>query len=287
MDDEGLLAATAAGDADAFAVFYRRHLALVVGFGVRATGDREAAADLTGEVFAAALAGCARYRAEHETAAPWLIGIAHNKLRESRRRGRVQDAVRRRLQMRPLELDADDLERVEALASAAGSTVLAAVRSCPRPNATRSGLESSMTASTESWQASSAVRSRSSANASAEAWQGSGRVSQRTRSRRGEHECRLFQPAGGGAARRGALREHRHPRQAALAPASRWRHSDCRQPRRRSRRHPRVHPVARRTAHAGAAEGAAPARLYARRVFLSARLDSYSPPATGQFRDSA
>jgi len=47
MDDEELLAATAAGDANAFAVFYRRHLGLVVGFGVRATGDREAAADLS------------------------------------------------------------------------------------------------------------------------------------------------------------------------------------------------------------------------------------------------
>jgi RNA polymerase sigma-70 factor (ECF subfamily) len=55
MDDEALLAATAAGDADAFAAFYRRHLALVVGFGLGATGDREAAADLAGEVFAAAL----------------------------------------------------------------------------------------------------------------------------------------------------------------------------------------------------------------------------------------
>lgn len=131
MDDEALLAATAAGDADAFAAFYRRHLALVVGFGVRATGDREAAADLTGEVFAAALAACGRYRAERETPAPWLIGIAHNKLRESRRRGRVQDAVRRRLQMRPLELGEDDLDRVGALASAADSEVLAAVEGLP------------------------------------------------------------------------------------------------------------------------------------------------------------
>jgi RNA polymerase sigma-70 factor (ECF subfamily) len=133
MEDEALLAAAAAGDADAFATFYRRHLALVVGFGVRATGDREAAADLAAEVFAAALAGCGRYRARHDTAAPWLIGIAQNKLRESLRRGRVQDAVRRRLQMRPLELDEDDLERVEAMASAADSAVLAAVAALPAP----------------------------------------------------------------------------------------------------------------------------------------------------------
>jgi RNA polymerase sigma factor (sigma-70 family) len=131
MDDEALLAASAAGDADAFAVFYRRHLGLVVGFGVRATGDREAAADLAGEVFATALGACGRYRAQHDSAAPWLIGIAYNKLRESRRRGRVQDGVRRRLRMRPLDLDADDLDRVEALASAADSAVLAAVEALP------------------------------------------------------------------------------------------------------------------------------------------------------------
>jgi RNA polymerase sigma factor (sigma-70 family) len=132
MDDASLLQATATGDADAFAVFYRRHLALVVGFAARMTRDRDAAADLTGEVFAAALAGCGRYRPTHVSAAPWLIGIAQNKLRESQRRGRVQDAVRRRLQMRPIELGEDDLERVEALASASYSDVLAAVEALPR-----------------------------------------------------------------------------------------------------------------------------------------------------------
>jgi hypothetical protein len=48
-------------------VFYRRHLALVVGFGLRTTGEREATADLAGEVFTAALGACGRYRAEHDT----------------------------------------------------------------------------------------------------------------------------------------------------------------------------------------------------------------------------
>jgi RNA polymerase sigma factor (sigma-70 family) len=131
MDDASLLKATAAGDADAFALFYRRHLPLVVGFAARMTRDREAAADLVGEVFAAALAGCARYQPTHVSAAPWLIGIAQNKVRESQRRGRVQDAVRQRLQMRPIELGEDDLERVDALASASYSDLLAAVQSLP------------------------------------------------------------------------------------------------------------------------------------------------------------
>jgi RNA polymerase sigma factor (sigma-70 family) len=131
MDDAGLLRAAAAGDADAFATFYRRHLQVVVGFAARATGGSETAADLAGEVFAAALEGCGRYEAQYESAVPWLIGIANNKLRESRRRGRVQDAVRRRLQMRPIELSDDDLERVDAMASASQSDLLAAVEMLP------------------------------------------------------------------------------------------------------------------------------------------------------------
>ena len=60
-EDDGLLARYVAGDADAFVSFYRRHLATVVGFFVRRTGDRELAADLTAEVFAALLAAW-RYR---------------------------------------------------------------------------------------------------------------------------------------------------------------------------------------------------------------------------------
>jgi RNA polymerase sigma factor (sigma-70 family) len=131
MDDQALLAAAASGDADAFAVFYRRHLGLVVGFGLRATGDPEAAADLAGEVFATALAKCERYHASHETAAPWLIGIAHNKLRESNRRRRVQDGVRRRLGIRPLAIGDGDLDRVIEMASTADGQLLAAVDALP------------------------------------------------------------------------------------------------------------------------------------------------------------
>lgn len=117
MDDGELIAATARGDAEAFAALYRRHLPRVVGFALRATGDPEVAADLTAEVFAAALASCARYREQHDSAAPWLLGIAQNKLRESRRRGRVENATRRRLQMGALPLGDGDLERVEELAA--------------------------------------------------------------------------------------------------------------------------------------------------------------------------
>jgi len=131
MDDAQLLQGAAGGDPEAFAVFYRRHLSRVVAFCLRQTGDREAAADLAGEVFATALAACARYRPDHPTAAPWLIGIAHNKLRESRRRGRVENAARRRLQMMPLALLDADLERVDELAAGGDAAALAAVAALP------------------------------------------------------------------------------------------------------------------------------------------------------------
>jgi RNA polymerase sigma factor (sigma-70 family) len=131
VDDATLLQASAHGDAEAFAAFYRRHLASVLRFCLRQTGSREAAADLTGEVFAAALASCGRYEARHDTATPWLLGIARNKLLESRRRGRVEDAARRRLGIARLELDDDDLARVDELAALGDRPAVSLVEALP------------------------------------------------------------------------------------------------------------------------------------------------------------
>jgi RNA polymerase sigma factor (sigma-70 family) len=118
--DDNLLARYAAGDTEAFVAFYRRHLAAMVGFFARRTGDRELTADLTAEVFAAALAAADRYRPGERPALAWLYGIAAHKLADSRRRGRVQDAARRRLKLEPLVADDEDLARVDALAGAGG-----------------------------------------------------------------------------------------------------------------------------------------------------------------------
>ena len=114
--DDELLLATARGDADAFAAFYRRHVAEVLGFLARRTGSYELAADLAGETFAGALLGCKRFRPGGAPALAWLLGIARNKLRESARRGRVDQRARERLGMPPLALDDEDLVRVEQLA---------------------------------------------------------------------------------------------------------------------------------------------------------------------------
>jgi RNA polymerase sigma factor (sigma-70 family) len=80
-------------------------------------GEPEVAFDLTAETFAAAVAGAASWRGEGDPAA-WLYGIARNKLRESLRRGRVEDAARRRLGLEPVVLEDADLAAVEARAAA-------------------------------------------------------------------------------------------------------------------------------------------------------------------------
>ena len=130
--DGDLLGAVVAGDGQAFAAFYRRHLPGVVAFLLRETGDREATADLTAEVFAAVFLAARRFRARGAgSARPWVIGIARNKLRESRRRGRVEDRARRRLGFEPELLDDEDLKRVDELAAGPGSTVLELVEELP------------------------------------------------------------------------------------------------------------------------------------------------------------
>lgn len=127
--DADLLAAVVRGEREAFSIFYRRHLGAVVAMLLRETGDRELAADLAAEVFAAVLVSAKRYCPEHQTAIPWLYGIARNKARESYRRGRAQDRARRRLGIPHEAISEDDLERVEALAS--GGRLLALVSELP------------------------------------------------------------------------------------------------------------------------------------------------------------
>ena len=115
--DGELVAAMARGDEDAFAALYRRYMPLIVRWCLREAGNRELAADLSAEVFAAALTAARRYRPERGSVAAWLLGIARNKLAESRRRGRIEASARRRLGLDPWSLTDADLERVDELAS--------------------------------------------------------------------------------------------------------------------------------------------------------------------------
>src|SRR5947209_4197693 len=114
VSDAELLSAIADCDGAAFATFYRRHLSPVLAYLVRQTGDPETAADLAAEVFAAVLLASGRYRAVGASAGPWVLGIAHNKLLMSLRRGRVETKARRKLRFEAIEFEDEDYERVEA-----------------------------------------------------------------------------------------------------------------------------------------------------------------------------
>jgi RNA polymerase sigma-70 factor (ECF subfamily) len=105
-------------NATAFAVFYDRYEIAVVGYLARRVGDPELVADLTAEVFAAALRAAARYRPSQPTAAGWLFAIAHNTLATSVRRRRVEAQARQRLGIRDaVSFTDDELERVEDFAA--------------------------------------------------------------------------------------------------------------------------------------------------------------------------
>ncbi|MGI8902650.1 MAG: RNA polymerase sigma factor [Solirubrobacteraceae bacterium] len=121
--DDELLGAAAGGDGAAFGAFYERHLPVVVAYVRRRARGGEVAADLTAEVFAAALVACPRYRPGEAPALGWLLGIASNKLRQSARHGRLDAAARRRLGLAEIVFVEDDLARVEELADAGSAAI--------------------------------------------------------------------------------------------------------------------------------------------------------------------
>lgn len=105
-------------DPGAFALFYDRYEAAVVGYLASRVRNAEVAADLTAEAFAAMLGAAPRYKPEADTAAGWVFTIAHNTLAKSVRRGRVEARARARLGIRDaVSFDSDELDRVDALAS--------------------------------------------------------------------------------------------------------------------------------------------------------------------------
>jgi RNA polymerase sigma factor (sigma-70 family) len=114
--DADLLAATPR-DPDAFAELYRRYERVILGYFMHWCRSPELAADLMAETFAAAFESSERYRSGVGEPRAWLFGIARHVLLRSVRRGRVEDATRRRLGMAVLALNDEALERVEALQS--------------------------------------------------------------------------------------------------------------------------------------------------------------------------
>jgi RNA polymerase sigma factor (sigma-70 family) len=100
-------------DPEAFGVFYDRFEAELLQFLYRATGRADIAADLTAEVFAAALQSARRFDPELGSARAWLFGIARHELADTWRRGGVADRARRALEIEALVLSDASLTRIE------------------------------------------------------------------------------------------------------------------------------------------------------------------------------
>jgi RNA polymerase sigma factor (sigma-70 family) len=107
-------------DPELFDAFYREHLEEVQRFVARRIGDRERAADLTAEIFIAAIESAERFRGR---AAPrtWLFGIARLVIaNDARVRGRESDKEER-LRGSTL-LDESDAARMDARLDAAAQS---------------------------------------------------------------------------------------------------------------------------------------------------------------------
>lgn len=83
-------------DPEDFAGIFDRHFPSVYRFCVRRVFDLSTAEELAGETFLRAFAARRRYDLSHESARPWLIGVARNVLREHLRRAQREDAANRR-----------------------------------------------------------------------------------------------------------------------------------------------------------------------------------------------
>ena len=99
-------------DPDVFEAFYREHLEAVQRFVARRVDDPHQAADLTADVFLAAIDGAAGYRPDRGRPVAWLYGVARNVVNaELRRQTRERQAVRRIAGRRLL--DANSQARIE------------------------------------------------------------------------------------------------------------------------------------------------------------------------------
>lgn len=104
--------ASIARDPDAFEAFYREHVDAVERFVMRRVDDPYLVADLTAEVFLAAIDSAHTFRPDRGTPTGWLYGVAQNVVSAERRRRARELQANRRIAGRRL-LGPDDVARLE------------------------------------------------------------------------------------------------------------------------------------------------------------------------------
>lgn len=121
-----------AHDPDAFEAFYRAHVVAVERFMARRVDDPHLVADLTAEVFLAAIDSADTYRPSRGPAIAWLFGIARTTVASTRRRAARERHANARVSGQRL-LDPDDVSRIQDRIDAAAQarTVLAAIADLP------------------------------------------------------------------------------------------------------------------------------------------------------------
>ena len=107
-----------ATEPEVFEAFYREHVEAIQGFVARRVGDRDRAADLTAEIFLAAIGAAPRYRPGRGAPRAWLYGIARTVVAGEYRRAGRERAREERLRGSAL-LEDDDAARIEARIEAA------------------------------------------------------------------------------------------------------------------------------------------------------------------------
>jgi RNA polymerase sigma factor (sigma-70 family) len=121
-----------AHDPASFEAFYRDHVEAVQRFVARRVADPRLAADLTAEVFIAAIDAASSYRSARGAPAAWLFGIARNVVASEHRRAGRERRAHADLEGRRL-LDDDDMLRMQERidAGARGRVLHAAVAGLP------------------------------------------------------------------------------------------------------------------------------------------------------------
>lgn len=124
--------AAAMRDPALFEEFYRRNIDGVLRFVARRVDDPHTAADLTAEIFLAAIDSAGRYRPGLGSETAWLYGIARNIVAAEHRRTAKEARLNRRIVGHRL-LEPDDIARLEERLDAEreGRYALAALASLP------------------------------------------------------------------------------------------------------------------------------------------------------------